>query len=508
MEYIIYCRKSTEDSKRQIQSIESQHKELLKMAKDRDLKIKEVYTESMSAKAPGRPVFNKMMDKIAENPGMGLLVWKLDRLARNPVDGGRLIWAVEKGLIPEIITFERKYSNTIDDKFIMNLDFGVPKMYVDQLSINVKRGNRTKLEKGGWPNHAPLGYLNNKLDNTIIIDKKISPYIFRAFSLCATGNYSLKQIADILYAEGFRTRTGKRVFKGTIERILKKTFYYGVMERDGKLYNGNHKSIISKQLFDDTQNALSGRIRPKNKKRFFVYQGFLKCASCGCVYTSTNKKGHDYHYCTNGKGICEAHKSYLRSEKIDRLIIKAFEEIKFDEEFIEISYEAYKEQSQKDVSYVANIKENIEKELQIVRNKKAKLLETYLSELVSRSDYEAKMKELENAEIGLENQIKNAGAKSGTDENTLEQIKDIFLTASRAKKDFLSRDPYQKRELLEILLWNLEIENEKIAHSRFKEPYNILANTPKNCDFSTMLPSQVQNITNAMPKGFFERSLP
>jgi len=69
----------------------------------------------------------------------------------------------------------------------------------------------------------------------------------------------------------------------------------------------------------------------------------------------------------------------------------------------------------------------------------------------------------------------------------LEQIKKVFLTANTTKKTFLKYDKYKKRELLEILLWNLEIENEKIANIRFKMPYQLLANTPKNCDLATML---------------------
>ena len=69
----------------------------------------------------------------------------------------------------------------------------------------------------------------------------------------------------------------------------------------------------------------------------------------------------------------------------------------------------------------------------------------------------------------------------------MEQIKKVFLTANTTKKTFLKYDKYKKRELLEILLWNLEIENEKIANIRFKMPYQLLANTLKNCDLATML---------------------
>ena len=492
MEYIIYCRKSSEAEDRQVLSIDSQLSELQTLAKRENLKVKKVFKESMSAKAPGRPVFNEMMNYIKENKGeeIGLLVWKLDRLSRNSVDGGVLIWMIDTREIAEIKTYEKVFKNTSDDKFIMNLDFGMSKKFVDDLSVNVKRGNRAKLEKGGWPNRAPLGYLNNKSKNTIVIDKKLSGYVIRMFELCASGKYNFQEISNILFEEGLRTKSGKKVFKSTIQRILNKPFYYGVMERDGKFYKGNHKPLITKELFDKAQLAIQQRNRPKRQTLFFPYRGFINC-SCGCMYTATIKKGHNYYYCTNGKGQCEAHKKYLPSPIAGDLLAQVLEEIKFDEEFIDISYEAYKEKYLSEMYYKETAKENIEKELSNVRNKKEKLLDAYLSSLIDQSLYESKLKELENNKTTLKSQLSNLGVGNIDRENTLEQIKNIFLTASRAKKDFMERDPYQKRELLEILLWNIEIENEKIAHSRFKEPYSILATTPKNCDFSTMLLKQV-----------------
>lgn len=65
--------------------------------------------------------------------------------------------------------------------------------------------------------------------------------------------------------------------------------------------------------------------------------------------------------------------------------------------------------------------------------------------------------------------------------------------AKTTKKTFLKYDKHEKRNLLEILLWNLEIENKKIANIRFKMPYQLLANTPKNCDLATMLRGRDSN---------------
>ena len=130
-------------------SIDSQIKELKDWARRSNLQIAETISESKSAKAPGRPGFNALMREIYKGKANGILCWKLDRLARNPLDGGSLIWAVEEGKILEIATPQRTFTNTGNDKFWMQLEFGMAKKYVDDLSDNVKRGLRAKLGKCG-----------------------------------------------------------------------------------------------------------------------------------------------------------------------------------------------------------------------------------------------------------------------------------------------------------------------------------------------------------------------
>src|SRR5664279_4648151 len=88
--YFMYCRKSSEAEDRQILSIDSQ------VTEKKGLKITSILTEAKSAKAPGRPVFNSLMERLYRGEADGILCWKLDRLARNPVDGGSIIWAMKE----------------------------------------------------------------------------------------------------------------------------------------------------------------------------------------------------------------------------------------------------------------------------------------------------------------------------------------------------------------------------------------------------------------------------
>src|ERR1039458_8721046 len=96
--YFIYARKSTDVEDKQVLSIESQLTELREYAKRENLEIVREYVEKKSAKTPGRPIFNDLLALI-EKEGGCILAWHPDRLARNSVDGGRIIYLVDTGQI-------------------------------------------------------------------------------------------------------------------------------------------------------------------------------------------------------------------------------------------------------------------------------------------------------------------------------------------------------------------------------------------------------------------------
>jgi hypothetical protein len=112
-----------------------------------------------------------MIKLIEQYPGSIILVWKLDRLARNPVDEGKIKWLLQNKIISKIITPDRIYCPE-DNALIASVEFGMANQYILDLSKNVRRGIKAKLEKGGWPNFAPIGYLNDGKGTPVSVSKQ------------------------------------------------------------------------------------------------------------------------------------------------------------------------------------------------------------------------------------------------------------------------------------------------------------------------------------------------
>ena len=223
--FFLYARKSTDVEDKQVRSIEDQIAELRAFAKQENLNIVDVLIEKQSAKIPGRPIFGEMIKRIEKGEADGILAWHPDRLARNSVDGGQIIYLIDCGRIAALKFPQFWFEPTPQGKFMLNIAFGQSKYYVDSLSENTKRGLRQKVKRGEYPGPAPIGYINDSRTKTVIVDRKKAKIIRGAFELYAEGNSRLEDISDFLAQRGIMSRGGKRIHKTRATFILSNPFW-------------------------------------------------------------------------------------------------------------------------------------------------------------------------------------------------------------------------------------------------------------------------------------------
>ncbi|MCW1888275.1 MAG: recombinase family protein [Candidatus Moranbacteria bacterium] len=284
--YVLYARKSTESEERQVLSIDSQIKEMLQQAERDDLEIVEIRRESHSAKESGqRPVYKEILEDIRRGRFNGILTWAPDRLSRNAGDLGSVVDLMDQQHLMEIRTYGQIFKNSPNEKFLLMILCSQAKLENDNKSINVKRGLRTRVEMGLWPNPAPTGYMKEKrMDRKCetLIDPERAPVIKKMFEKVAYEQWSGRKLHNWLTFElNFRTANGKKHLSlGNIYRILESTFYYGVFEypkNSGNWYTGKHEPIITKELFDQVQRQVKSQILRVEGKEF----AFTKMMTCG-----------------------------------------------------------------------------------------------------------------------------------------------------------------------------------------------------------------------------------
>lgn len=295
MKYFAYCRKSSEDKHKQVLSILSQRQELVRrFGNTSEIEIVEFLEEEKSAMKPGRTIFGNMIKRIERGEAQGIIAWAPDRLARNSVDGGHVVYLLDQGIIRDLKFATYTFENNSQGKFMLQIMFGQSKYYSDALSENVKRGIRTKVESGWWPTIAPLGYRNDKETQTISVDEKRYPLIRRMFDMLLTGAYGAEQILAATREWGLRTPLrrklgGRPLALSTVYKIFYNPFYAGIIQWNGKWHTGKHKAMISLAEHHRVQAILRRPGRPQPQKHAFAYTGLIRCGSCGFVVTAEKK---------------------------------------------------------------------------------------------------------------------------------------------------------------------------------------------------------------------------
>ncbi len=469
--YFIYCRKSSEAEDRQVLSIDAQHDEMQRLAAHLGLEVAAVLTESMSAKAPGRPVFSKMVERIKRGEAEGILCWKPDRLARNPIDGGTILWTMEThGLV--IVTPAQTFREDSDNKLLLYIEFGMAEKYVKDLSKNVKRGNRAKLERGGWPSKAPPGYLNDRLAKTVYLDPDRSSRIRQAWELLLTGRHSVPEVRRIMTDTwGYRTRRGFPIALTSLYALFRNPFYTGVMERKEGSFPGTHPPLISEGEFWQAQKILGRRGRPRPKRYGFPYTGLIRCGECGCSITAENKTNrygyrYVYYHCTR-KRPCR--QPSVEARALERMMVAQLARLAMPPRILNWVHARLFGAIHERQGRSLDEKRALEATLAANEKQLATLTQLRLRELIADEEFTSERRRLQAEIAGLRDQLATI-----PDPQALNAaVFDVFALAARAQDRFINGSPVAKRQVLDTIGSNLVLKD-RILSIQAKIPFRLI----------------------------------
>jgi site-specific DNA recombinase len=413
--YFLYVRKSTDVEDKQVLSIEAQLTELRALAKRENLQIVSEFVEKQSAKALGRPVFVEMIKRIEKGEATGILCWKLDRLARNPVDGGQIQWFLQRGILQHIQTNERSYYPT-DNILLMSVEFGMANQFILDLSTNTKRGLREKVRRGDYPSRAPIGYLNDSRNKTIVIDKRKSKIIKQMFELYAQDNSTLEDISLFLKDKGItsKNKNGNTLKRDRITYILSDPFYYGYFQYAGELHSGRHKAIVTKQLWDKVQVVLYNRShkRESSKNSPQPLCGLLRCAECGCSITAEQRTKHQkngnihqyiYYRCTKKKVPC--YQPFIRQEQLAKQLSVILKGFTMPHAWAEWLTQRAEQDSKQENNATALVLQESHQKVDSINYKLLRLKDLYLDQDIEQEEYHQDKNKLVSEKNTVEEQI-------------------------------------------------------------------------------------------------------
>lgn len=476
MKYIIYARRSSEDKSKQIQSIPSQIEWATTLAKSRKIEVIKNFSDVKSGKAPYvREGFKEMMEFVHQSKAsLGILCWKIDRLARNPIDEGALKYAFMQGKIKHILASDREFREG-ENQILMGVEFGAATQYSINLSKDVRRGMKDKVNKGWKPGTANLGYRNDyfgmKGDKKIFRDEERWLKVQALWRLLLTGAHTVTTVVNVANDElQLRTQKGRKLSTSTAYRVFTNIFYAGCFEWNGELKQGSHEPMITLEEFDKVQEILGKNGKPRKSKHEHIYTGCIRCKECGCMITAEPPKKkvnpktgkvHTYNYlrCSKKRKDMKCSQKYILVGNLEQQIVNVLQAVKISPFFYEWAIKELQKQNKDEMKQFAQKRGYLLRDIEDNEGMIETLTEKLLKGIIDDETYKKSKQNFTEQRIHLQSLLKKYDAQK---DQWLQMLEQDFDFASNAYESFQSGGVNKKREILHELGSNFFLEDQKL----------------------------------------------
>lgn len=453
----IYIRLSSKNQENGM-SKETQEKECRKYCETHGIIVRNIYYENKSGMTPyNRPVFYEMIAKQQSKDKADVIIsFCINRLTRNQVDFYPIRSLVDEYntkivFVKENMVIEKPFK--AHEKFLTSIIIASAEFEVNHLNEIRKKGLLERAKTGIRPSKLPYGY--NTYKNRIVIVPKEAEFVKKAFELYATGKYSLKILANNLFELGYmyKAQPNKRIPRATLSPMLKNLFYTGYYTYPDveKPIKGQHKPIISKDLYDKVQEIFKISGYEKIKKHNFLYSNLITLQKTGKLMTGEIKKDKYIYYTAFDE---DENRHSINETVITETVLSYFKEIRLNLIPKELVNEVLKEELQPLKQQYSNLKRDVSRKY----HSELHLNDFIQSNNIDDEDF------INNSLADIEKAYSNLPERVAHLEQKIKILtsKCQDLMEKRLYDAYIQLDTNNQRKILELVKNKLELQDKKV----------------------------------------------
>ena len=340
MTAVIYARYSSDNQREE--SIEGQIRECTAYAEKNDITIVKHYIDrAISAKTDNRPQFQQMIKDSDKKLFDIVLVWKLDRFARNRYDSARYKTQLKKNGV-KLMSATEIISEGPEGIILESVLEGYAEYYSADLAEKVVRGQTENILKGRCNGgRGTFGYTLDS-ERKFHIDPLASPFVLESFTKYRDG-LTMKEIRDWLNENGIKNPVGGEFTYNSVEHMLKNRRYIGELKFRDVVVPDAIPPIVPLELFDDVQEKIAKNKKAPARRKAeddYLLTTKLHCGCCGALMfgesgTSRTGEVHRYYKCATAKKKKGCNKKTVQKEWLENLVVQETMKLIQDDAVIE-----------------------------------------------------------------------------------------------------------------------------------------------------------------------------
>lgn len=467
-QYFAYIRVSTTRQGEFGVSLPQQKDAIERYAQKNQLTIGRWFEEQETAAKQGRPVFGAMVRLLRKENAVGVIIHKIDRSARNLRDWADLGELIDKGV-------EVHFANESLDltsrggRLSADIQAVVASDFIRNLREETKKGIYGRLKQGYYPMPAPLGYLDQGPAQPKTHDPKTAPLVRKAFELYASARFNLKTLAAELHRLGLRRSDGSPYLPNRLSFILNNPFYFGLIrvQKTGESFTGNHKPLVSRDLFQRVEAVLEGKTNTRTRRNDFLYRRRLICSRCQYSLVGELQKNHVYYRCH----VSSCPPACVREDAVESAVLAQLSRLELTAEERTYLQQELDRMRGRATGQRQEVITALKLRLTQANDRLGRLTDAYIDRMIEKDVFEARKEALLAERLDIQGQITEW---QGGKRDATEEAAKFIERADSAHLAYKNGTVEEKRDLLDSLTSNCSVEG-KLPTIMLAFPFSVIA---------------------------------